>query len=229
MAYRNLGAAILDFLYDVKGISDRTIAVSSKVLEQVHLIVSIWSQDNAYLESQKDLTFAYAKLRDYPKIDNFITYYGTLDFRKNVKSLTSKYKNELNARIAYIYYCYQKQGITISLEDAAKIAILLDDYNSKKHISEIIRENLIALNYNSIYSSVQMINLIRYQNGMYKRAIGDYEKLDDILGVDGSKIRDKDPETMEYISSFEDVERELESVISKYELDKRMLEKPDFR
>lgn len=217
---------IKDWANDVNANNDRIIEVLSKILEPLSDMTKYWTNNLAYIESNRKALLIKTDLYAFGNIMEFLKYYDSEDFQKKVSEYQKlEYSNNESILKAIQYYC-KLTNLIITNEEEFKIFInRLSELEKAIQTSNEIKKNIIITNYIAIFYDCKMVNLIRSQNEVYLTLIGKYDNVENILGKDGIKLKDGDDTSIRYIFDLEKLKDYLESKKDNLELEQQIRKK----
>lgn len=197
---------VVDWTNDTKGKDNRTKPVLEKILEYLESIISIWENDLAYRECDKNFRLSRARLEADSSIKPLINDFLYCLIQKDIDMLVGNGENVDRAIIIVMKNYIQEYDINISNEEEIKkLFFSLQELFRLMQIKEGVKRTLIGDNYSKIYQNCLMINAYRKQNPDLSGLIGSYQDVNLILGKNGEFLLNKVPEAIQYVLSLEEL------------------------
>ncbi len=221
MAYYNSPKKIIyDWAHDTKGNIERTLVVLNEALEPVEYITDLWQKDATYIESQKNLNLYYINFYNFDRqlIDEILKYVNSDFFRQNLEEFQAKGFSYFKIFKILIEKFIQIGNFKIQNEEIAALLDLLMKYYSLVMVTKNIQKNIIITNYFPIFAKSRILNEIRKRNVVYSKAIGKYENVTPILGLNGELLQTGEQNAISYVLNMDELRGEYENLKINLEL-----------
>ena len=203
--YRSPSEIIYDWAHDSVGNNERTLAAVNEALKPVQDITNFWQNDYSYQEIKKKVDLFPMNLisfTDFSTLKIITDYIESSFFQKKLIQFESK---------GYSHNQVYQVLVHINILDLPQFIKLLKALELFKMQYNHIKQSIILAKYYQIYHECLILNEIRKRNAIYHKAIGEYEDVSKVLGMEGLNLKEGKREALEYVSNMDYVLEQLEN------------------
>ena len=204
--FKNIKKNIQNWAFDTDGVNKRKKEVIEQILPLIEEIKEIWycSLISSSLLEQKQkaqLNLLYASSGNSYLLDQYNK--GMLNNFKTREEL-----------IIYIKKISSEHNLRIAEEDLLAIINCLTELFKIDIVSVQARNQVLAENAAKIYNNLVIINAIQKKYMDLSNIIGYPSNLDEILGMNGEKIKTGDPIALRYIDDIIELSNKFKAELS---------------
>ena len=210
--YKSPSEIIYDWAHDSANNNERTLAVVNEALKPVQDITNFWQNDYSYQEIKKEVDLFpmnLASFTDFSTLKIITDYIESSFFQEKLSQFERKGYNHNQVYQVLIQRFLEINHINIL--DLPQFIKLLKELEILKMQYNHIKQSIILAKYYQIYHECLIFNEIRKRNAIYHKAIGDYEDVSKVLGIEGSNLKEGRKEALEYVSNMDYVLEQLEN------------------
>ena len=211
--FDKLRKGIHDWGYDTDGVNARRKEAITLILPSLEKIDQIWNESLVKERYITEELHTKGKIYMLGGNDELIKLHETGE----IINLQKKYEEKgIDQNNSYLL-ALNKLIINLNLgikNDVKELIKCLDELTKIKMLSSFSRQNLYSENYYIIYNEV--ISIVAYQTKFLdiKQYIGEPINVDAILGQNGIKLKNKDPEALRYVDYLLDLLINLKTQLS---------------
>ncbi len=211
MFFKRQKEAIYNWAHGVEISDEINLKILNTILEYITNITNVWKNDRSYQDIEKELTTFTSGLYSYKNINEFLKYYNTPNYYKQISLFLSQGLELGKAKEATAKSFANYSGIIFQNNNEFKLFYqALENLDRLQLLKKQIQTDIISKHYIIIFGNCKMANLIRIKNGTSRNIIGAPENIELILGNDGELLRDRNEKAIAYVINLEKVEEDLE-------------------
>lgn len=219
---------VYDWAFDTDGLNARKKEAIDSILPLIDQIEQIWTTSLINEKYIADTLHTKASIYMLGGTDQLIT----LNESGKIYEFKKEYEINGNSSSTSSILAIKKalNLLNLSLPETNIIPLIkgLNNLIRLKKLSSLAKDNLYAENYQKIYNCIILISTIQKKYMDLKDTIGLPINIDNVLGDNGSKIKEKASEAMEYIAYLLQLASNLKTELSFIEARKISQEKRKF-
>ncbi len=212
MYRKSIPQVIYEWAFDIAGEEARALAVINELLPHYEAITSLWENNQAY----NDLNYAIIKFqfdcKAFGPFEKLEQYLQSKEYQEVMNRVLAKGDSYAEARKRVVRYFAILSDLEIHEEKAFQAFYQkFNDLNRAKINLENVKRIIISEHWEEIFNHCRFIDLIKMQNAIYSKVVGEKVYVENILGEHGVKLGNGDNNAINYVFSLEDEEQQLKN------------------
>ena len=208
---------IHDWAYDTDGLNARKKEAIEQILPCLEKIEQLWKLNPLNERYLSDIFQLQALIYSLGGTDELINEYNRGLIAIYQKAYQNKGMDYQTSTLLGLKKLINNLNLTIKSRDYLELLDSLKKVNQLLNLSNIARQNIYSANYLLIYTEIVKINAFQKKYMDLKNLIGEPININNILGINGEKIKRKDPLAINYIEN-------LLAFINKFQLELSLIE-----